>query len=370
MNETFINISKIIERDKKTSTYKFALLRGTIDIIQDNSPYILIKKNTVEIPLGLLIEKWIIYYYPFFEAGVKIPQIVGENTNIKFQTLLIPIINYYKNHNGLSGFYNDLRVKGISPEVNNEFYELVKELKTNIVKNPMQYIGSSINKGLYSIYNYQNNSTLKKSILQNSNWLINNCGSFTIPKDYYEAFQILGSFISGTDNILFKWAEFSVNASPIKLEKEIVLTQILKNPITERDVESSKKLYKSILKNAGEVVCVWSGKKILNYDVDHVIPFSIWKNNDLWNLLPAQPTLNNSKRDKIPSTQIITKQKDIIINYWELILAAQKERFEDEIQVALLGNNTFKNWQNTAFNQLLNTSKYLVETRGYEQWKM
>jgi hypothetical protein len=38
MNETFINISKIIERDSKSTTYKYALLRGTIDIIQDNSP--------------------------------------------------------------------------------------------------------------------------------------------------------------------------------------------------------------------------------------------------------------------------------------------------------------------------------------------
>ena len=49
--ETFSNISKIIERDSKATTYKFALLRGVIDIIQDNSPYIITKQNEVEIPL-------------------------------------------------------------------------------------------------------------------------------------------------------------------------------------------------------------------------------------------------------------------------------------------------------------------------------
>jgi hypothetical protein len=32
-NEVFYNISKIIERDSETSTYKFALLRGVIDIV-------------------------------------------------------------------------------------------------------------------------------------------------------------------------------------------------------------------------------------------------------------------------------------------------------------------------------------------------
>ena len=40
----FSNIGKIIERDSKSTTYKFALLRGTIDIIQENSPYIYQKK--------------------------------------------------------------------------------------------------------------------------------------------------------------------------------------------------------------------------------------------------------------------------------------------------------------------------------------
>lgn len=369
-NETFINISKIIERDKKTSTYKFALLRGTIDIILDNSPFLKLNDETVEIPLGLLIEKWLIYYYPLFETEVKIPQIVGEKTKIKFQQLFLPIIKYYKKHNGLSGFYSDLKSKGISEEISVDFFNLTKELKNNIVKNPMQYIGNSINRQLYSIYKYQNNSKFKNNKIQNISWLIDGCGSFTIPKTYYDAFQILGSFISGTDNILFKWAEFSVNASNKKLSKEKIISEILKSPISERDVDSSKKFYKSILKNQGDIHCVWTGKKITIYDVDHLIPFSVWKNNDLWNLLPAQPTINNNKKDKIPSVNLIVKQKEIIINYWEIINKAQQVRFEDEIKISLLGNNNLINWQNNAFKQLLNTSKYLIETRGFEQWEI
>jgi hypothetical protein len=67
-NEVFYNISKIIERDSKTTTYKFALLRGIIDIIQDNSPYISFLENRVHIPTGLLIEKWLIYYYPILQS--------------------------------------------------------------------------------------------------------------------------------------------------------------------------------------------------------------------------------------------------------------------------------------------------------------
>ncbi len=55
-SEVFQNISKIIERDSKATTYKFALLRGVIDIIQDNSPFIYISNDRVHFPTGLLIE--------------------------------------------------------------------------------------------------------------------------------------------------------------------------------------------------------------------------------------------------------------------------------------------------------------------------
>ena len=369
-NETFTNISKIIERDSKATTYKFALLRGVIDIIQDNSPYITIKENQVEIPLGLLIEKWMLYYYPIFESKISIPQINGENTKISFQEQLKPIINYYSNRGGISVFYNELRIKNISTEINADFFALAKKMKDTITNMPMKYIGRSLSENYYSIFQYQANNSFKNQTIQNTQWLINGCGSFTIPKDYFDAFKILGSFLAGTDSILFKWAEFSVNASGKKISTEKIINEILKNPITERDIASSKKLYKDILKTSGEVICVWSGKKITSYDIDHVIPFSIFKNNDLWNLLPAQPTINNKKRDKIPSSTIITKRKDIIIHYWELIHQKQQEKFLDEIQISLLGNQSKNNWQNTAFNQLLSISKYLIETRGYEEWKM
>jgi hypothetical protein len=76
--EIFSNISKIIERDSKATTYKFALLRGTIDLVQENSPFLEFKDGRVHFPIGLLIEKWMIYYYPIFDSKNKIPQIHGH----------------------------------------------------------------------------------------------------------------------------------------------------------------------------------------------------------------------------------------------------------------------------------------------------
>lgn len=367
-NQVFKNISKIIERDAKTATYKFALLRGVIDIIQDNSPYIKVKDGIIEIPLGLLIEKWLIYYYPIFDSEVDIPQINGKNVKVAFQSHFKPIIAHYTIKGKISVFYNELRVRGIANEINLDFYMLVQKIKTTITTMPMRYIGRSISNDYYSIFNYYP-AKFKNDKKQNSQWLIESCGTFTIPIEYYEAFKILGSFISGTDNILFKWAEFSVKASGKVLTTGAIVNEILKFPVTERDVEASKKLYTEILAKNGSVSCVWSGSNIAKYDIDHMLPFSIYKNNDLWNLLPSSPSTNCAKLDKIPSLNLITKQKELIIHYWEIIHQCQTERFMNELQISLLGNSTKDNWQQNAFNQLLQTSKYLIETRGYSEWQ-
>jgi hypothetical protein len=367
-NDVFYNISKIIERDSKTTTYKFALLRAVIDIIQENSPYISFEENRVQLPTGLLIEKWLIYYYPILQSQSSIPQINGE-TNLAFSNQLSKLISDYEGRGGFSAFYNDLKNKGIPEDLQSNFFELSKKLRDTITKMPMKYIGRSISNDFYSIFNFEN-KIIKRSSTIDIETLIKNFGTFSIPFEYYEAFKILGSFINGQDSILFKWAEFSVNASGNNLSIHKVLNEVLKSPITSRDIKESKKLYKNILQKEGNVYCVWTGRKISNYDIDHLIPFSVWKNNDLWNLLPSDSKINNQKRNKIPTPEVINKQKNLIIDYWGIIYEHQSERFKKEIQVALLGNHSFDSWKNSGISQLQNSCSYLIENRGFEGWKI
>lgn len=367
-NEVFYNISKIIERDSKATTYKYALLRGVIDIIQDNSPYISFVENRVQIPTGLLIEKWLLYYYPILQSQTSIPQINGE-TNLAFSSQLRKLISDYEARGGFSAFYNDLKNKGIPEDLQSDFFELAKKLRDTITKMPMKYIGRSISNDFYSIFHYEN-QTLRRYSNIDIETLIKDFGTFSIPFEYYEAFKILGSFINGQDSILFKWAEFSVNASGNNLSVHRVLNEVLKSPITIREIKESKKLYKDILKKEGKVYCVWTGRNISNYDIDHLIPFSVWKNNDLWNLLPSDSRINNQKRDKIPAPEIIERQKNLILDYWGIIFESQSQRFQKEIQVALLGNHSFDSWKNIGISQLQNSCNYLIENRGFEGWKI
>lgn len=364
--EVFRNISCIIERDSKVSTYKFALLRGTIDIIQENSPYIKVIDGRVHMPLGLLIEKWLMYYYPLLESSVVIPQNYGA-ANLAFETPFKQLIVFYRDHNGLSGFYNDLRNKGIPKEILPVFKELVTKLKNTIVRMPMRYIGQSVNGSHYSVYRSEGGGTAIPTSGLDRNTIIDRSGWFSIPVEYFEVFRLIGSFVGGQDSILFKWAEFSVGAGN-NLSIETVLDRVLQNPVTERDSAQSKDLYKGILKRQGAVNCVWTGRHISTYHVDHIIPFAIWKNNDLWNLLPSTPSVNGNKKDKIPSPEMIERSGERIITYWHTIASAQSDRFLREIQVSLLGEHSSAEWEMHALHQLQERCAYLIDNRGFQAW--
>lgn len=150
----FSNISKIIERDSKSTTYKFALLRGLTDIINCNSPFIKFEKDRAVFPLGLMIEKWIIYYYPILEATVEVPQI-NNSKQLAFETDLRALIKYYKNKGGFSVFYNDYCQGNLPEEISPTVLNLVKKLKNTITKMPMKYIGRSLSNEYYSVFSYQ-----------------------------------------------------------------------------------------------------------------------------------------------------------------------------------------------------------------------
>jgi len=365
--DVYTNISKIIERDSKSTTYKFALLRGVIDIIQDNSPFIAVRDDRVFIPMGLLVEKWILYYYPIFESEEFIPQIHGTS-NIAFGSQLTTIIDTYRMKGGFSGFYNDLKNRGIPEDLQQQFLALAKKVADTIKRMPMKYIGRSISNDYYSIFRCHPIRPRNKRSEIGIRELINDFGEFSIPFEYYEAFKVLGSFINGRDSIFVKWAEFSVNASGNRLSVERVMNEVLKSPVTERAIRESKRLYENILASEGSVQCVWTGEQIPGFDVDHLIPFSVWRNNDLWNLLPARASINNKKRDKIPGAKLIDARKELILYYWDLVNQKEPIRFQKELQFSLLGNHSFDNWHNTAIEQLKSSCNYLINTRGFEEW--
>lgn len=136
-----------------------------------------------------------------------------------------------------------------------------------------------------------------------------------------------------------------------------------------RDVKDARGYYE---KNRDDLICVWSDDKIArrNFDVDHVLPYTLWKNNDLWNLLPALSTLNNQKRDSIPSRSLLKARRDVIITHWQGLKTEFGPRFDRDAQT-LMGRQSFDpgNWKLSLYSRLSEACEVTATQRGAHRWQ-
>jgi N-acyl-L-homoserine lactone synthetase len=107
-----------------------------------------------------------------------------------------------------------------------------------------------------------------------------------------------------------------------------------------------------------------------DFVVDHVIPFSLWANNDLWNLLPADKQVNGQKSDRLPSAELVLSSRERIICSWRLLRDATPEAFTRQAE-HLLGTTVPRGtaWEGQLFGCLREAIEVTALQRGVERWR-
>ncbi len=126
-DEVLRNIATIIHRESKSSTYKFALLRATIENIEQHDQFIQKDLYMAKIPLGLQVIKWMEYYYPIFSSSEFIAQQTNPNRTLAFRNLYKDVIDYYQQKIG-PGFeiiLESLKKSNIPKEIYSKLYHLI-----------------------------------------------------------------------------------------------------------------------------------------------------------------------------------------------------------------------------------------------------
>ena len=374
----FKRINRIIERDSNDATYKFALLRSVIETCQEYSHLMSENQGTVSFPTGLIVEKWLLYYYPLIESKEFIPQKNGESLHsgreISFRADFQKITDYYRDKGGFSAFYIDYMRKGLPHDITRDFLILVRNIYRTIIDMPMRFLGRSVSEEEYSIFTPdRGRSHLGSQRPIDRSSVVGGFGQFHFRREYFDIFQHLGSFISGETSLTWKWAEFSVKADRTgALKTESVLSKLREQPETERDVGDARDTYLKMLSQRKELECVWSGRRIespSSLSVDHVIPFSVWGSNDLWNLLPIDVSINMKKSNRIPSPELIQRRSAVIKSCWDVLRGRFASRFDREVSISLTGKMlTDEGGYDAAIGQLVDKCSYLIDVRGFEKW--
>ena len=338
-------IEGVLNHDKKSATYKFALFRALAEIAtQSPNSVRWLDNGQVGLPVRHVGEKWLQYYWALIESRTFIPQLNGELPDkgrpIKFRKSLQVLVQRYTKAGGYSGFRLERNKGLLSPETQKIVRAVMADIEDAIIKGPVVFAGGALITG--RVFGYDAKA---RAIL--------------IPNDLWMELSHLGYWVSQA--VILQWAEKTAKLGE-SLEVATVVNLLLDKE-DERSTLDARKAFSSL----DRLECVWTGASLKdNFDVDHVIPFDLWHNNDVWNLLPASKAANSKKSNKLPSAEILQTRKDCVIGYWELLRDRNIQRFDKEAETLLAIPST--NWQNVLYGQLCNAVEVTALQRGVGRW--
>lgn len=344
-------VESILSRDKKDATYKLALFRALAEIAQTQHHLAAFTQDRkVKIPVQAIADKWILYYWPIFESEIFICQRTGERrgaaNGVAIRRPLEALIEYFRPSGGMSGFHAGLNSGKLSSDAQKLWRDARSKFQSTIHTMPVRHAGG----GNYSVFQYD---PADKSVCMDSNLWRELC--------------LTGSWIQ--DATILRWAELTEQLSKGAVRASTVIDCLLAIPDPERNVNDARGYFSKI----GKRSCVWSGVPLGEgrFDIDHAIPFSLWRNNELWNLFPADPAINNSKSDKLPTYGLLNRRRDAIVDCWRGLNDFLGEQFSRGAQT-LLGRDSFAshNWENRLFARFVEAFEITAAQRGAPRWEI
>lgn len=372
---------KIIEQESKTSTYKFALLRAIIDIISAQSPHIEHRQNQVAIPVFLITDKWLFYYWDLLANNYAQ---IHQNRSLVFENRLREIQNDHQLQNYWD-FNKEFHKHQYKIELKSVFIDLAKSLNDTIIKNPVKYIGTSMGQGYNALFQTESGKAVRSSSINGYLDLLANSPKLLMDSSYFEALKIYGGLLSGTNSIIMNWVDFmekqryqNAKTSSGELQEQAIeygklspLDILLQSETIARDTDQIRKFWCAQIESGQPVYCTWSGQQIKKTDdlaIDHAIPFSVLFNNDYWNLLPAKNAVNANKTDKILSKTQLLASKSRILTAWQQYFLTPElaDTFAAQCQISLTKAPNFTTEDLLEKFQEINDG--FIAFRGMESW--
>lgn len=348
-------IEGILNRDKKVATYKLALFRALAELaIQEPRSVRWNVDGSIGVPIERIAERWLFYYWPIFAADRFTPQSQAEgagNANpVAFRAGLVELMALYAGqgeHGGLSTWHLQWASGRLPLEARRRLARALREIASAIRNGPVKFAGGALETGTVFRYDVKTKCVAMSA-------------------DLWRELTLLGHWI--LDSVIVRWAALTERFSTRQgIRSGDVLPLLLAKPAPERAVGIAR----SVFVDAKVDRCTWSDRALQRqFAVDHVIPFSLWGSNDLWNLLPVDARVNGQKADKLPSARLLLARRPIVIERWQLLRAAIPDAFDLQAQ-RLLGRSLGGplDWTDDLFTRLREAVELTALQRGIERWE-
>lgn len=323
----------VILNDAKSATYKLGLLRAlarAADGAQGMARAV--DDATVAVPLGLIALNWLRLYKPLIAAGL--PQ-TSRNTGADG---LAFIGEGWRGIASLSP--TDLRVGAqFTGERTIALHSALRDAAALIARMPathMTFPGSQ-NPILPTVKRRAGKAPVRLLVDAEYLWTF---GDLMVPMNLWRALVRHDAWIEPA--LVAEWVRLMESYALVQ-RRELDPAQIARamqwhEP--SRDVAFARNAAIALMQS-GSVYCVWSGRRLseTQLDIDHCLPWAAWPCEDLWNLLPANPSINrHGKRDRLPSAQMLERSAERIMDWWRrawLFQPGTAQRFRAEVRASL-----------------------------------
>ena len=371
-------IEAVIHRDRKSATYKFALLRALCDIAQTMPRAVRWQRRAtadgaepsewVVVPVGLIVQRWLDYYWPIVTAPRFVAQLGGEGprsgSQLAFRAALVELTRAYPGGNGVLTFRAALR-QGSLGDATPLLAAAAGRIRDAIRDGPVVHAGGAMERRMFG---YVGGPLRPPGARWTASALANSPAGVLVEPRIWRELSLMGHWIEGS--LVMRWARHTTEmcGSNGQLELGDAAALLVGRPDAERETLEAREAYLRV----PDLRCVWTDRRLskATLAVDHMIPFAVWPRNDLWNLLPAQKAVNRQKSDRIVRESFLESRRDALVGCWETLHAAHPEQFLAEVRLALAPTVSDQGglWKDAAWAGLLEQRQVVQGLRGLATW--
>ncbi|HET9017608.1 MAG TPA: HNH endonuclease signature motif containing protein [Thermomicrobiaceae bacterium] len=298
-------IGTILRHDRKTTSYKIALIRGIGDLVA-GYPTLGDGARRVAVPLRMLADCWVAYYWPFADAAAPILQgrPAGEKQDIAFRPALSALrlewADFLGSARPADGFFliSELRVprrRALYPPALLAAYARAVDEIVRAIQQPIHYAGP----GEWSVFpRPQRLHRLDDVVPLPASAADDLC--LVVDPELWRAFRDLSLWIEAL--CIHEWCLYTETVS--RTTRGEAYTLLTDRPDNRRPLTWERNQVELLMMEGRIFTCPWTGSRVTisSYDLDHIVPVSLYPLNELWNLVPADRHFNEHvKRDRLPT---------------------------------------------------------------------
>ena len=317
----------VVLNDRKSSTYKLALLRTVIRVADGAGGLARPGRDErfVDLPLGLVALFWVRSFKPLIAKNL--PQHPAGNARLAF------VKDGFRRLQARSA--HDLKIgQRFTGDDARDLILALRDAAKCIRHMPATfttYPGSSD-----PIFPCARRPVRIRDTVRVDEAFLWSFGTFSVPVNLWQAMSRYAAWIEPA--VLNEWIEMmrGYARQPDSRDAHMAALKWLE---PGHDTGLVRGLGRRLRESGARLYCVWTGNRLKrDFDIDHCFPFAAWPCNDLWNLLPSAPAVNRSKGDRLPAAEALERSRSCILDWWDLAYRRDlvlRNQFEDEARSAL-----------------------------------